>query len=66
MSSTGLVIPIVKGICGEDVLQIAWSPEKMDIPKAPGLGLFLNEVGFMLTIAAYFGNLYSAGHMYFL
>lgn len=40
----GLMIAIVRGYCGEDVLTKAWGPVKVDIPKAPGLGLFLDEL----------------------
>ncbi|XP_048746264.2 pseudouridylate synthase 1 homolog isoform X2 [Ostrea edulis] len=42
----GLMIAIVKGYCKEDVLELAWGPEKVDVPKAPGLGLLLNELYF--------------------
>ncbi|XP_076467922.1 pseudouridylate synthase 1 homolog [Babylonia areolata] len=42
----GLMIAIVRGFCGEDVLKKSWGPHKMDIPKAPGLGLFLHELFF--------------------
>ncbi|XP_061171097.1 pseudouridylate synthase 1 homolog isoform X1 [Saccostrea echinata] len=42
----GLMIAIVKGCCKEDVLQLAWGPEKVDVPKAPGLGLLLDELYF--------------------
>jgi hypothetical protein len=40
----GLMISIVRGYCGEDVLVKSWGAAKMDVPKAPGLGLFLDEV----------------------
>ena len=40
----GLMISIVRGYCGTDVLTKAWGPLKMDIPKAPGTGLFLDQV----------------------
>ncbi|KAL8601279.1 hypothetical protein ACOMHN_003223 [Nucella lapillus] len=42
----GLMIAIVRGYCGLDALTKSWGPLKMDIPKAPGLGLFLNELFF--------------------
>lgn len=42
----GLMIAIVRGYCGEDVLTKSWGPRKMDIPKAPGMGLFLDELFF--------------------
>ena len=38
------MISIVRGHCGIDVLTKAWGPLKMDIPKAPGTGLFLDQV----------------------
>nr|XP_022337665.1 tRNA pseudouridine synthase A, mitochondrial-like [Crassostrea virginica] len=42
----GLMIAIVKGYCKDDVLQLSWGPEKVDVPKAPGLGLLLDELYF--------------------
>lgn len=42
----GLSIAIVKGYCGEDAIDKAWNPEKLDIPKAPGLGLVLEKLHF--------------------
>lgn len=40
----GLMIAIVRGYCGPEVLEKAWKAEKIDIPKAPGLGLFLDKL----------------------
>lgn len=42
----GLMIAIVKGCCKEDALQLSWGSEKVDVPKAPGLGLLLDELYF--------------------
>ncbi|KAI1905022.1 hypothetical protein AGOR_G00011670 [Albula goreensis] len=42
----GLVIAIAKGYIGEDVLERSWGEKKVDIPKAPGLGLVLEQVHF--------------------
>lgn len=42
----GLVIAVVKGYAGEEVLQRSWGPHKVDVPKAPGLGLVLEKVHF--------------------
>lgn len=40
----GLSIAIVRGFCGVDIIDLAWKPEKVDIPKAPGLGLVLEKL----------------------
>jgi len=40
----GLTIAIVRGLTTEETLRKAWQPVRVDIPKAPGLGLVLEEV----------------------
>lgn len=42
----GLVVAIVKGYAPESVLERSWGQEKVDVPKAPGLGLVLERVHF--------------------
>ncbi|XP_059162990.1 pseudouridylate synthase 1 homolog [Physella acuta] len=42
----GLTIAILRGYCGESVIDSSWGPEKVDIPKAPGLGLVLEQLHF--------------------
>ncbi|XP_032742758.1 tRNA pseudouridine synthase A isoform X3 [Rattus rattus] len=42
----GLVVAIVKGYAPESVLERSWGEEKVDVPKAPGLGLVLERVHF--------------------
>lgn len=42
----GLVIAIVKGYASEEVMERSWGEEKVDVPKAPGLGLVLERVHF--------------------
>ncbi|XP_067232607.1 tRNA pseudouridine synthase A isoform X3 [Chanodichthys erythropterus] len=42
----GLVIAVVKGYVDEGVIERSWGEEKVDIPKAPGLGLVLERVHF--------------------
>ncbi|KFV76839.1 hypothetical protein N308_04226, partial [Struthio camelus australis] len=42
----GLVIAIVKGYAAESVIERSWGEEKVDVPKAPGLGLVLERVHF--------------------
>lgn len=39
----GLVVAILRGYANEDCLKKAFSLERIDIPKAPGLGLMLGE-----------------------
>lgn len=42
----GLVIAIIKGYAKEEVMERSWGQEKVDVPKAPGLGLVLERVHF--------------------
>lgn len=42
----GLVIAVIKGYAAEDVIERSWGKEKVDVPKAPGLGLVLEKVHF--------------------
>lgn len=42
----GLVIAVVKGYAPPSIMQRSWGDEKVDIPKAPGLGLVLEKVHF--------------------
>lgn len=42
----GLVLAVAKGYVGEEVIDRSWGEEKVDVPKAPGLGLVLERVHF--------------------
>lgn len=42
----GLVIAVIKGYASESVMERSWGKEKVDVPKAPGLGLVLEKVHF--------------------
>uniref|UniRef100_A0A1A8K3P4 Pseudouridylate synthase 1 homolog n=1 Tax=Nothobranchius kuhntae TaxID=321403 RepID=A0A1A8K3P4_NOTKU len=42
----GLVIAVVKGYAKEEIIERSWGQEKVDVPKAPGLGLVLERVHF--------------------
>ncbi|KTG39448.1 hypothetical protein cypCar_00027681 [Cyprinus carpio] len=42
----GLVIAVVKGYVDEGVIERSWGEDKVDVPKAPGLGLVLEKVHF--------------------
>lgn len=42
----GLVIAVIKGYTTESVIEKSWGKEKVDVPKAPGLGLVLERVHF--------------------
>ncbi|XP_060929845.1 tRNA pseudouridine synthase A [Limanda limanda] len=42
----GLVIAIIKGYANEEVIERSWGQGKVDVPKAPGLGLVLEKVHF--------------------
>lgn len=39
----GLAMAISKGLTNVDVITRAWAKSKVDVPKAPGLGLVLEE-----------------------
>jgi len=40
----GLVIAIMRGYTDESVLELSWGTQRVDVPRAPGLGLMLDEV----------------------
>ena len=40
----GLVIAIAKGFAPHTIIERAFNVDKLDIPKAPGLGLVLESV----------------------
>lgn len=42
----GLVVAVIKGYVKEEVIERSWGQEKVDVPKAPGLGLVLERVHF--------------------
>ncbi|CAH8577875.1 unnamed protein product [Schistosoma rodhaini] len=42
----GLALAVLRGYATEAVFDIVFSKERIDIPKAPGLGLMLNQVDF--------------------
>ncbi|XP_061589417.1 pseudouridylate synthase 1 homolog isoform X2 [Cololabis saira] len=42
----GLVIAVIKGYAKEEVMERSWGQQKVDVPKAPGLGLVLEMVHF--------------------
>lgn len=42
----GLVIAVLKGYVGDEVMERSWGQQKVDVPKAPGLGLVLEQVHF--------------------
>ncbi|XP_012586679.1 PREDICTED: tRNA pseudouridine synthase A, mitochondrial isoform X3 [Condylura cristata] len=42
----GLLVAIVKGYAPESALERSWGEAKVDVPKAPGLGLVLERVHF--------------------
>ena len=40
----GLVIAILRGHCPDSTLDLAWGVQRVDVPRAPGLGLMLDQV----------------------
>ena len=49
-TATGLVIAIVRGRTSEETLARSYEREKVDIPRAPGLGLLLENVRELIII----------------
>ena len=40
----GMTIAVVRGHASEKVIQLTWGEDRIDVPRAPGLGLMLDEV----------------------
>ena len=40
----GMVIAVVRGDADESVITDSWNTDRIDVPRAPGLGLMLEEV----------------------
>lgn len=41
-----LLICVIRGSCGMETLGKSWGPDRVDIPMAPPLGLYLNRLHF--------------------
>lgn len=52
----GLAIAIIKGFAPKDTIEKAYGPMKLDIPRAPGLGLMLEEVHYFRYNKRYGGD----------
>lgn len=46
----GMTIAVVRGFASEDTLEQIWKTDRIDVPRAPGLGLMLEEVRILLVI----------------
>ena len=58
----GLALAVVRGHAGPEVIESAWKMDRIDVPRAPGLGLMLDEVSAALLVTdgfwgGYIGNL---------
>ena len=42
----GMTIAVVRGHASDDVLEAAWAESRIDVPRAPGLGLLLDTIHF--------------------
>ena len=40
----GLIIAIVRGYASLNTLELCWTANKVDVPRAPALGLMLDKV----------------------
>ena len=47
----GMVIAVVRGDADESVITDSWNTDRIDIPRAPGLGLMLEEVRKKIPLA---------------
>jgi len=42
---------VVRGMASKETIELCWGPDKVDIPKAPGLGLLLDKVSAGVSMA---------------
>ena len=40
----GMSIAVIRGDANESVIADSWNTDRIDVPRAPGLGLMLEEV----------------------
>ena len=40
----GMAMAVTRGFTGEDKVEETWKMDRIDVPRAPGLGLMLEEV----------------------
>ncbi len=40
----GMTVAVVRGHASPETMKLAWEEEKIHVPRAPGLGLMLDEV----------------------
>ena len=40
----GMTIAVIRGDANESVISDSWNTDRIDVPRAPGLGLMLEEV----------------------
>ena len=40
----GMALAIVRGHASQEVIESTWKMDRIDVPRAPGLGLMLDEV----------------------
>ena len=40
----GMTIAVVRGDANESVINESWNTDRIDVPRAPGLGLMVEEV----------------------
>ena len=52
----GLALAVVRGHAGPEVIESAWKMDRIDVPRAPGLGLMLDEVSAALLVTDGFGG----------
>lgn len=48
---------VIKGFASLETIELCWGPSKVDIPKAPGLGLLLDKVSYRICSQIVVGTL---------
>ena len=56
----GMTIAVVRGDANESVITDSWNTDRIDVPRAPGLGLMLDEVHIYNVLGTIWHN-YSIG-----
>ena len=49
---SGLMIAVIRGLTSISAIEKSWLPVRRDVPRAPGLGLMLEEVGLNAHLTA--------------
>ena len=56
------MIAVIRGLASISAIEKSWLPVRRDVPKAPGLGLMLEEVGLNAHLTAKSVSFYVVSH----